>query len=347
MDTTNNPAAENPSVNNRKDKINMDTTNNPAAENPSAENPSPKQPPMPPQQPPMPPQQPPMPPQQPGYIYPAVPAKQRRVGTFTLGLTLTLIGVMIPLCLIFQDQAVRWFQFAPAVLILLGIEILYYAIRYKNGKLKYDGVSIFLVLVITIVSIITASIAPYFSNSAAYYRDIEDGRDIFELAVEETMAETGYSCDSIYYNDSGNHYFFRVLDYSGTEDLRIFASFSFSNVDSVSGEYPTKEELTDMYYDVVTTLAGKQLPTLRYLNIGINSFGYYSDIQLTQAQLNNVSRELIESLIVMQEQPDDFIDSTDPNVDPDVDVDPDFTVDPDVNVDPDVDVDVDPDSAAA
>lgn len=113
------------------------------------------------------PPQAPVPPAGPVYIQaPAI--KQRRVGTFTLGLTLIILGILVPLALFFGGTTWRILQFAPVVLLCLGGEILLYATRYKDEKFRYDGLSIFLVILITFSTLVGSFMAPIVSNAVTY-----------------------------------------------------------------------------------------------------------------------------------------------------------------------------------
>lgn len=81
----------------------------------------------------------------------------RRVGTVTLGLTLIMLGILVPLSLFLGGEMWRLLQLAPVVLLCLGVEILVFAVRYKSEKFKYDGLSILLVILI----IFTTLLAPW------------------------------------------------------------------------------------------------------------------------------------------------------------------------------------------
>lgn len=115
------------------------------------------------------PPQAPVPPAPSGPVYVQAPViKQRRVGTFTLGLTLIILGILVPVALFFGGAAWRILQFAPVVLLCLGGEILLYAIRYKEEKFRYDGLSIFLVILITFSTLIGSFMVPIVSNAVTY-----------------------------------------------------------------------------------------------------------------------------------------------------------------------------------
>lgn len=90
---------------------------------------------------------------------PKPPVKVRRVGTFSLGLMLVAIGA-IQLAQIFMPNVnvLGVVKFAPVVLIVLGIEVLIYAAR-PDVKIKYDGISIFLCIIIMLTAGASGAVA--------------------------------------------------------------------------------------------------------------------------------------------------------------------------------------------
>lgn len=85
--------------------------------------------------------------------------KVRRVGTFSLGLMLVAIGA-IQLAQIFMPNVnvLSVVKYAPVVLIVLGIEVLIYAAR-PDVKIKYDGISIFLCIIIMLTAGASGAVA--------------------------------------------------------------------------------------------------------------------------------------------------------------------------------------------
>lgn len=74
--------------------------------------------------------------------------RQRRVGTFTLGVTLVASGVAMLIAMFFPDLDLRWaLKCAPVILILLGVETLLAA--RGGGKIKYDWLGMLLCFVLT------------------------------------------------------------------------------------------------------------------------------------------------------------------------------------------------------
>lgn len=142
----------------------------------------------------------------------------RRVGTFTLGLTLVVLGVFVPLALYFGGNAWKLLQFAPVVLLCLGVEILIYAIRFKTEKFRYDGLSIFMVVLITFVTLLGSLIGPPIAHAAGYAERLSAERNKAVHTVEAAIADT---------RSSGNVY---ALDY---ETSRIWFSMG-ENVDEIT-----------------------------------------------------------------------------------------------------------------
>ncbi|HZK33137.1 MAG TPA: hypothetical protein VFC60_01435 [Tissierellaceae bacterium] len=81
--------------------------------------------------------------------------KNKRVGTISMGIVLIFFGILIFISQVSSFSAVELFiKFWPGILIILGLEILYYVYTNKSEetKIKYDGFSIFIVTVILILN---------------------------------------------------------------------------------------------------------------------------------------------------------------------------------------------------
>lgn len=77
---------------------------------------------------------------------------KKRVGTLTLGISLVGWGVGGLVCLFYP--AIRFvdiLRFWPAILLLLGAEILYHALTAKGADIAYDGASIAFTIITVIV----------------------------------------------------------------------------------------------------------------------------------------------------------------------------------------------------
>lgn len=83
--------------------------------------------------------------------------QRRRVGTVSMAIVLIGFGILIFTSQINERSAVELgLKFWPIILFLIGGEILYYSYKYKDGdiNLKYDVLSIFIVLLIVGVNLL-------------------------------------------------------------------------------------------------------------------------------------------------------------------------------------------------
>ena len=76
-----------------------------------------------------------------------VPEKQRRVGTFTLGVVLVVSGILMLVTMFWPQLDWEWaLKGSPIILISLGVETLLAA--KGGGKVKYDWVGMVLCFVL-------------------------------------------------------------------------------------------------------------------------------------------------------------------------------------------------------
>ena len=85
---------------------------------------------------------------------------QKRVGTLTMGISLIYIGIVLILSLFLKLNVILLcVRLFPIVLVFLGIEVLAFAITNKTEeKLKYDGISMLLILLFTFGAVMIASL---------------------------------------------------------------------------------------------------------------------------------------------------------------------------------------------
>lgn len=77
-----------------------------------------------------------------------VQIKEKRVGSFTFGISLILFGICIIIQTFTKIDVLKYLLMLwPIIFIILGIEVLYFASK-KNVKIKYDILSIIMVLFI-------------------------------------------------------------------------------------------------------------------------------------------------------------------------------------------------------
>lgn len=82
--------------------------------------------------------------------------KNKRVGTISMGIVLIFFGILMFVSQVSSFSAVEIFiKFWPGILIILGLEILYYVYTNKSEetRIKYDGFSIFIVSIVLILNI--------------------------------------------------------------------------------------------------------------------------------------------------------------------------------------------------
>ena len=91
--------------------------------------------------------------------------KQRRVGTFTLGITLVAFGVLL-LVHMFVPSVSYYFIYScwPVIIMILGFEILYYAVRYKNESFKYDFAAVIIIIMLVIFAMGMAGVDCLYRN---------------------------------------------------------------------------------------------------------------------------------------------------------------------------------------
>lgn len=83
--------------------------------------------------------------------------RERRVGTFTLGIVLVLFGVLYLVHMFFAGLKYYFiFQLWPVIFIILGGEILFYALQRENVKYKYDFAAIVVIMILIIFTMCMA-----------------------------------------------------------------------------------------------------------------------------------------------------------------------------------------------
>lgn len=106
------------------------------------------------------------PPITPPPVYNVPPQKSvRRVGTFTMGASLIGAGALTIYAIVNPGLDVyQIIRFTPAILILLGIEILIHAIFQRSSRLQYDFLSMFTCFILIVFSLSLAGIPSILKN---------------------------------------------------------------------------------------------------------------------------------------------------------------------------------------
>lgn len=125
--------------------------------------------------------------------------KQRRVGTISMAIVLIAVGIIMLVSQINDMSAVKLsIKFWPAVLFLLGGEILWYSYKYSDEdvKIKYDVFSVFIVLLIVgmnlciyglmetgLMSRITSKVSSQTYTYKLPYKEVELSNEIEKIVV--------------------------------------------------------------------------------------------------------------------------------------------------------------------
>lgn len=130
--------------------------------------------------------------------------KERRVGTYTFGIMLIIIGISV---LIMTFTKFDFFKYIlmlwPVVLICLGIEVLYLNGK-SNVKVKIDFVSIILMLIVLFFTAIF-SLGNYFVNKVLY--DDEIRGKVFNRYFDNSYFDEGYLEENYTINGENNEIF--------------------------------------------------------------------------------------------------------------------------------------------
>lgn len=101
-----------------------------------------------------------------------VKRKEKRVGTYTFGVVLILIGIAVLIMTFTKIDIVKYiFMFWPVVLIGLGIEIIYLNSK-SDVKVKVDFFSIILMCIVLFFTAVF-SVGNYFVNKVLYDEDVK------------------------------------------------------------------------------------------------------------------------------------------------------------------------------
>lgn len=137
--------------------------------------------------------------------------KNRRVGTFTLGVALIAVGVLIIASLLFDAIPILTvLKLSPVLLILFGAEILFYVFWRRDERLRYDGFSIFLCIVLVGGSLCTAAILPV-AETVLSRRDAAnelclERRDALRSALRDVQGIEGDYAANVYPEESYDYY---------------------------------------------------------------------------------------------------------------------------------------------
>ena len=236
-------------------------------------------------------------PQPPAGLAPESPMpKQRRVGTFTLGLLLIMVGIMIPSVMIWKEKALTIIQFAPAILIVLGVEVLVYAFRYREGKLKYDWAAIWLVFLLTIGVGAVSAFSPFVQRWKTLEQQTCGERlALQEIAEESLLNQGGLGYVHVSTTDHFTYYGF------GSEETPYEYGLSITVTDIGTEDIPTREEATDFASRLVQEIASKSQEKLRWLSLEIDcgDTAEYS-LSMNGTEIRRANASLIGRMLIVE-----------------------------------------------
>ena len=194
---------------------------------------------------------------------PEKPQKTRRVGTFTFGLVLVALGVLLLVKIAVPSfNLSKILQFSPAILIALGLEVLIYAGK-PDVKLKYDFLSM-IVCFIVICAAVCSSFAVEFFRYYSPDREYAQNRVENELSTQTTTALKPQA--DLIRDVSTSIYFGTVRD----RDYSVFTTANLTDNDTVhaeitlSAQYATAEAFATDCKTVLDAAKAAGLPFNEY-----------------------------------------------------------------------------------
>lgn len=214
----------------------------------------------------------------------------RRVGTFTMGLSLIAAGV-VAMMLIFDPNfdPAPIFKLSPAILILLGGEIIASHVIYRNYRLKYDFVSAIFCFFLILGSIGVTMFSPWYEQYGPRreelssivatqadnlcYDQLKDNPNILSLDIDVCLG-------GILTGDTVTIHSLRPEDHvSACLDL--------------SGNYTDKADFAQACFPILASLQKTEIPFSRItLNWGKNEEPCYSLELHNRFQMENNAENL-------------------------------------------------------
>ena len=157
-------------------------------------------------------------PSSPAFVCPPIPPKPhvRRVGVFTMGISLIVAGVVALITIFFPGFDLFYLlKWTPVIFIILGAEILIAAFRHKEDKIRFDFLSAFIcfILVCAAIGVSAAAYAVQYINPASM-RAQDDYRDQIEDQISGSLS----GADSVLHCWSDVHFPY-YLDWDNEQDI--------------------------------------------------------------------------------------------------------------------------------
>lgn len=176
----------------------------------------------------------------------------RRIGSFTFGIMMILMGVNIFLQTI---TSLDFFRFTlslwPIVFILLGVETLYYASK-KNIEIKYDVLGIFTIFIVLFLGIIFSTVN-YGVNKVLYNKEVKE--DIINYLVD-TNYNTTFSDKVKINNVSQDNVVVKFVENKDVDEVLVNVNFEYN--DSYKGSLLQVLKQKDVFNVVLNIEYGKQ-----------------------------------------------------------------------------------------
>ena len=227
----------------------------------------------------------------------------RRVGTTTMALSLIATGAVMLAKLFFPAiNLLVLLRFSPAILVILGVEILLANVFIKNGPLKYDFLSVFLSFILITGSLTAAVGAEFLRNglnaaSAAqsYVQELSDKandavKDLDYIAMVDVAADDAYYLYFFQQNQTAddfaasNHVQLRVYYSKEFESKEAFAAACEDTIARLTKVAPTVSTIWFSYLP----LSSPSAPNADlYLGDTLYSLGLhsYSELRLSAADM--------------------------------------------------------------
>lgn len=94
----------------------------------------------------------------------------RRIGTFTMGITLVLVGILLLVFLFRPFDPTPLLRFSPLLLVLLGVEILFQYFHNHGQNLRYDFWGTLFCCFIIFCSLIASAAYPFVEYGTTYWQ---------------------------------------------------------------------------------------------------------------------------------------------------------------------------------
>lgn len=94
----------------------------------------------------------------------------RRIGTFTMGVTLVLVGILLLVFLFHPFDPTPLLRFSPLLLVLLGVEILFQYFHNRGQNLRYDFWGTLFCCFIIFCSLIASAAYPFVEYGTTYWQ---------------------------------------------------------------------------------------------------------------------------------------------------------------------------------